>query len=237
MKVLVVDDDPDIVEAVGICFALRWPEVDLVEAPDGQTALERFESEQPDVVILDIGLPDMSGLEVCGRLRGQSDVPIVMLTAKDGELDKVKGLETGADDYITKPFSHLELLARIKAVLRRSAVGSIGSNDPPFESGGFMFDFAARQVSFSGHRVQLTPTEYNLLYHLTKNHPRVVQHKTLLAKVWGREYVEETEYLKVHVQRIRSKFAEIDPDFNPVENERGIGYRLNVGQPAGAVKA
>lgn len=234
MKVLVVDDDPDIVEAVGICFALRWPEVDLVEAPDGQSALDRFDSEQPEVVILDIGLPDMTGIEVCGALRERSNVPIVMLTAKDGELDKVKGLETGADDYITKPFSHLELLARIKAVLRRTAVGAVGANGQPFKSGEFVFDFASRQVSYRGQRVQLTPTEHNLLYHLTKNHPRVVQHKTLLAKVWGREYIEETEYLKVHVQRIRSKFSEIDPDFNPIENERGIGYRLNVEQTTGA---
>ena len=231
MKVLVVDDDPDIVEAVGICFALRWPEAELVEAPDGTVALERFDEESPDVVILDIGLPDMSGLEVCARLREQSNVPIIMLTAKDGELDKVQGLESGADDYITKPFSHLELLARIKAVLRRTAVGTLGTNEAPFESGPFSFDFAGHQVLYDGKKVPLTPTEYNLLYHLTKNHPKVVQHRTLLAKVWGREYIEETEYLKVHVQRIRSKFASVSPGFDPIENERGVGYRLRLAQP------
>ena len=230
MKVLAVDDDPDIIEAVGICFALRWPEVELIQAPDGNTALAQFEAEQPDVVILDIGLPDVSGLEVCARLREKTDAPIIMLTARDSELDMVRGLETGADDYITKPFSHLELLARIKAVLRRSAVGELGSNDAPFVSGPFRFDFADHTVSYEGSKVPLTPTEYNLLYHLTKNHPKVVQHRTLLAKVWGREYIDETEYLKVHVQRIRAKFASVSPHADPIENERGVGYRLNLKQ-------
>ncbi len=184
--------------------------------------------------MLDIGLPDLSGLEVCSRIRETSDVPIIMLTARDSELDMVRGLETGADDYITKPFSHLELLARIKAVLRRVSVGPVGGTGEAFEDGRFRFDFADHSVTYDGSKVPLTPTEYNLLYHLTKNHPNVVQRKTLLAKVWGREYVDETEYLKVHVQRIRSKFAELDPEFDPIENERGIGYRLNLQQMATA---
>lgn len=228
MKVLAVDDDPDIIEAVGICFALRWPEVELVQAPDGTTALQQYEAERPDVVILDIGLPDISGLEVCNRLREVTDVPIIMLTARDSELDMVKGLETGADDYITKPFSHLELLARIKAVLRRTSVGSLGTNEAPFVDGYFSFDFSDHSISYAGQKIPLTPTEYNLLYHLTKNHPNVVQRRTLLAKVWGREYIDETEYLKVHVQRIRAKFAAVSPEFDPIENERGVGYRLNL---------
>lgn len=234
MKVLAVDDDPDIIEAVGICFALRWPEVELVQAPDGTTALQQYDAERPDVVILDIGLPDISGLEVCNRLREVTDVPIIMLTARDSELDMVKGLETGADDYITKPFSHLELLARIKAVLRRTAVGSLGTNEAPFIDGQFSFEFSDHSVSYGGQKIPLTPTEYNLLYHLTKNHPNVVQRRTLLAKVWGREYIDETEYLKVHVQRIRAKFAAVNPDFDPIENERGVGYRLNLRQAAEA---
>lgn len=233
MKVLAVDDDPDIIEAVGICFALRWPEVELVQAPDGNTALEQFNAEQPDVVILDIGLPDISGLEVCTRLRETTNVPIIMLTARDSELDMVKGLETGADDYITKPFSHLELLARIKAVLRRTSIGTLGSNEAPFVVGPFRFDFSDHVISYDGSKIPLTPTEYNLLYHLTKNHPNVVQRRTLLAKVWGREYIDETDYLKVHVQRIRAKFAAVNPNFDPIENERGVGYRLNLRQAAG----
>lgn len=234
MKVLAVDDDPDIIEAVGICFALRWPEVELVQAPDGNTALKQFEAEKPDVVILDIGLPDISGLDVCRRLREVTEVPIIMLTARDSELDMVHGLETGADDYITKPFSHLELLARIKAVLRRASVGTLSSNEAPYVDGPFRFDFADHTVAFNDTKIPLTPTEYNLLYHLTKNHPNVVQHRTLLAKVWGREYVDETEYLKVHVQRIRAKFAAVSPEVDPIETERGVGYRLNLRQTADA---
>jgi DNA-binding response OmpR family regulator len=230
MKVLVVDDDPDIVEAVSICFALRWPDAEVVDAPDGTTALSAFESEAPDVVILDLGLPDMNGLEVCSRIRENSQVPILILTARDGELNKVQGLETGADDYITKPFSHLELLARIKAVMRRASAPEPGSDGEPFIEGDFKFDFAAHRVYSGDTPIKLTKTEYGLLFHLTKNYPNVVLHKTLLAKVWGREYIDETDYLKVHVQRIRKKFADAAPGNDPISTERGMGYRLS---PAG----
>ncbi len=228
MKVLVVDDDPDIVEAVSICFALRWPDAELVDAPDGTTALATFEAENPDVVILDLGLPDMNGLEVCKTIREKSQVPILILTARGGELNKVQGLEMGADDYITKPFSHLELLARIKAVMRRAAAPTPGGEGDPFEEGQFKFDFRAHRVFAAGTPIQFTKTEYGLLFHLTKNYPNVVLHKTLLAKVWGREYIDETDYLKVHVQRIRRKFAEAQPGLDPIATERGVGYRLSL---------
>ena len=228
MKVLVVDYDPDIVEAVSICFALRWPDAELVDAPDGATALSAFAAEDPDVIILDLGLPDINGLEVCRSIRETSQVPILILTARGGELNKVRGLEMGADDYITKPFSHLELLARIKAVVRRASAPPPGSDGEAFVQGNFRFDFAAHLV-FSGETaIQLTKTEYGLLFHLTKNYPNVVLHKTLLAKVWGREYIDETDYLKVYVQRIRRKFAEVQPELDPIATERGIGYRLAV---------
>jgi DNA-binding response OmpR family regulator len=226
MKVLVVDDDPDIVEAVSICFALRWPDTELVDAPDGTTALAAFEAEDPDVIILDLGLPDMSGLEVCKTIREDSQVPILILTARGGELNKVQGLEMGADDYITKPFSHLELLARIKAVLRRASAPPPGAANSTFEDGDFKFDFQAHRVYAGENAVQLTKTEYGLLYHLTMNFPNVVTHRTLLAKVWGREYVDETDYLKVHVQRIRKKFDAVLPGFELIATERGTGYRL-----------
>ncbi|MEX0762946.1 MAG: response regulator transcription factor [Dehalococcoidia bacterium] len=228
MKVLVVDDDPDIIEAVSICFALRWPDAKVVDAPDGETGLEQFRDENPDVVILDLGLPDANGLDICSRIREVSQVPILILTARGGEMNKVRGLELGADDYITKPFSHLELLARIKAVLRRSTLGLLGGNEEPFENGRFRFDYAAHRVYLDDQQASLTPTEYNLLYHLTKNFPNVVPHKTLLAKVWGREYIDEADYLKVHIQRIRSKFTAIDPKAQLIANERGVGYRLSI---------
>jgi len=134
----------------------------------------------------------------------------------------------GADDYITKPFSHLELLARIKAVMRRASAPPPGGDGEAFEDGDFKFDFAARRVFAGETPIQLTKTEYGLLFHLTKNFPNVVQHKTLLAKVWGREYIDETDYLKVHVQRIRRKFAEAQPGLDPIDTERGVGYRLSI---------
>ncbi|MBM3956667.1 MAG: response regulator transcription factor [Gemmatimonadetes bacterium] len=226
MKVLVVDDDPDVVEAVNICFALRWPDAEVLEAPDGATALDRVDKDEPDIVILDLGLPDIDGLEVLEEIRKSSQVPVLILTARGSEVNKVKGLEQGADDYITKPFSHIELLARIRAVLRRTSAPAPASDEEPFEIGGMRFDFRTRRVTFEGERIQLTPIEYSLLYHLTKNWPRVVPHRTLLAKVWGREYVDETDYLKVYIQRIRAKFALVAPDAAPIATERGVGYRL-----------
>jgi DNA-binding response OmpR family regulator len=228
MRVLVVDDDPDILEAVNICFALRWEDADVVEAPDGTTAIQRFRETNPDVVILDLNLPDVDGFQVCKTIRETSEVPVIMLTARGGEVEKVKGLEMGADDYITKPFSHLELLARIRAVLRRYQLGAVGTDEQPFEKGPLVFNFAAHRVEFKNEQVPLTPLEWNLMYHLVKNYPNVVQHRTLLAKVWGREYVEEMDYLKVHVQRIRSKFGAVSQDAEIIANERGVGYRLSI---------
>ena len=169
----------------------------------------------------------MNGLEVCKTIRENSQVPILILTARGGELNKVQGLEMGADDYITKPFSHLELLARIKAVLRRASAPTPGGGGAPFEDGDFKFDFAAHRVYAGETHIQLTKTEYGLLFHLTKNYPNVVLHKTLLAKVWGREYIDETDYLKVHVQRIRRKFSDALPGLDPIATERGTGYRLS----------
>ncbi len=225
MKVLVVDDEPDVIEVVNLCFGLRWPEADVVSAGDGGQALKMIEQDRPDLVLLDIVLPGMDGFQVCQEVRRFSDVPIVMLSARDGEVDKVRGLEMGADDYITKPFSHLELLARVKAVLRRyqnqlPAVGEV------FESGGLRIDYASRQVTVRGQTVRLTPTEYSLLFHLTRNAGRVLPHHTLLAKVWGRDYTDEIDYLKVYIRRLRQKL-EGDPEtIGSIVSERGVGYKF-----------
>ncbi len=225
MKVLIVDDEPDVIEVVNLCFNLRWPDADVVSAANGEEALRSVEHDKPDLVLLDIMLPDSDGFELCKEIRRFSDVPIVMLTARAGEVDKVRGLEMGADDYVTKPFSHLELLARVRAVLRRyesqlPAVGEV------FESGDLRIDFASRTVSVRGRPVRLTPTEYSLLYHLTRNAGRVLPHHTLLAKVWGREYADEIDYLKVYVRRLRQKL-EGDPETTGhIVSERGVGYKF-----------
>lgn len=225
MKILIVDDDPDVVEVVNLCFSLRWPEAYVVSAANGEDALSLVEKEKPDFVLLDIVLPDMDGFHVFQEIREFSDVPVVMLSARDSEVDKVRGLEMGADDYIAKPFSHLELLARVRAALRRyesqlPAVGEV------FESGGLRIDYASRTVTVEGDIVRLTPTEYSLLYHLSRNAGRVLPHQTLLAKVWGREYTNEVDYLKVYVRRLRQKL-EGDPEtIGEIVSERGVGYKF-----------
>jgi len=225
MKVLIVDDEPDVIEVVNLCFSLRWPEAEVISAGNGEAALQLVEDEKPDLILLDIMLPDTDGFHLCQEVRRFSDVPIVMLTARAGEVDKVRGLEMGADDYVTKPFSHLELLARVRAVLRRyesqlPAVGEV------FESGDLRIDFASRSVTIRGRSVRLTPTEYSLLYHLTRNSGRVLPHHTLLAKVWGREYADEIDYLKVYVRRLRQKLEDDPETTGRIVSERGVGYKF-----------
>ena len=225
MKVLVVDDEPDVIEVVNLCFGLRWPEAQVIAAGNAEEALKLVEEHSPDLILLDIMLPDMDGFHLCREIRAFSDIPIMMLTARDSEVDKVRGLEMGADDYITKPFSHLELLDRIRAVLRRyqSQLPAIGE---VFESGDLRIDYASRQVTVRGQTVRLTPTEYSLLFHLTRNSGRVLPHHTLLAKVWGREYVDEMDYLKVYIRRLRQKL-EGDPEtIGRIVSERGVGYKF-----------
>ena len=225
MKVLVVDDEPDVIEVVNLCFGLRWPEAQVIAAPNAEEALKLVEEHSPDLILLDIMLPDMDGFHLCREIRAFSDIPIMMLTARDSEVDKVRGLEMGADDYITKPFSHLELLARIRAVLRRyqSQLPAVGEM---FESGDLRIDYSSRQVTVRGQTVRLTPTEYSLLFHLTRNAGRVLPHHTLLAKVWGREYVDEIDYLKVYIRRLRQKL-EGDPEtIGRIVSERGVGYKF-----------
>lgn len=226
MKILIVDDEPDVVEVITVALTLQWADCQVLTAGDGETALERVEQESPGLVLLDIGLPGMDGFEVCRRLREFSDVPVIMLTVRDREADKVKGLELGADDYITKPFGHLELLARIRAVLRRAAMPPPATRTADFVCGRLAIHFAQRQVTRDGKPVRLTPTEYNLLYHLVRNAGQILPHATLLAKVWGHEYVDEIDYLKVYIRRLREKL-EADPQ-NPrhILTERGIGYRF-----------
>jgi two-component system KDP operon response regulator KdpE len=226
MKVLVVDDAPEVVESVRLGFAVQWREVDVLSAGTGQQALELVEHESPDLVLLDVGLPDMDGFKVLQEVRFFSDVPVVMLTARDDTIDKVKGLELGADDYVTKPFNHLELLARIKAVLRRLDMPAPKSRAPSFRSGDMEMDFNAQEVRVNGERVDLTPTEYKLLYHLVRNAGHTLTHGTLLAKVWGREYRDEVDYLRVYVRRLRDKLGDDPEKPRYIRTERGLGYRF-----------
>jgi DNA-binding response OmpR family regulator len=226
MKILVVDDEPDVVESVRIGFTLHWREIDVLGATSGEAALDAVENEQPDIVLLDVGLPDIDGFEVLRRIRDFSDVPVVMLTARDDSLDKVKGLELGADDYVTKPFNHLELMARVRAVLRRLSMPTPTSRAPSFRWLDLEVDFERHEARFAGGRLELTPTEYKLLYHLVRNQGHVLQHGTLLAKVWGREYVDEVDYLRVYIRRLREKLGDDPGEPRYIRTERGLGYRF-----------
>jgi len=226
MRILVVDDAPDVVESVRLGFTLQWRDVEVLGAGTGEEALDVVEGQRPDIVLLDVGLPGVDGFAVLRDIRLFSDVPIVMLTARDDAMDKVKGLELGADDYVTKPFNHLELMARVRAVLRRHEMPPPTSRAPSFKALDLEVDFAAHEVRLRGERLELTPTEYKLLYHLVRNSGHVLQHGTLLAKVWGREYLDEVDYLRVYVRRLRDKLGD-DPDHpRYIRTERGLGYRF-----------
>jgi two-component system KDP operon response regulator KdpE len=226
VRILVVDDEPDVVESVRLGFTLQWREVEVLGAGTGEAALDIVERQAPDIVLLDVGLPDKDGFAVLRELRAFSDVPVVMLTARDDAMDKVKGLELGADDYVTKPFNHLELMARVKAVLRRLDMPAPASRAPSFRSGDLEVDFGLQEVRLHGERIELTPTEYKLLYHLVRNAGHVLQHGTLLAKVWGREYIDEVDYVRVYIRRLREKLGD-DPEHpRYIQTERRLGYRF-----------
>lgn len=223
MKVLVVDDEPDVVKLITMSFHLQEPDWKVLAAYDGETALDLVAEEVPGVVLLDVAMPEMEGFQILREIRRFSDVPVIMVTVKDDELSKVKGLELGADDYITKPFSHLELLARVRAVLRR--VQSLPlAHEEPFVCGDIRVDFVRRQATVEGKPVDLTNTEYRLLYHLVRNAGRTLSHETLLARVWGREYTDEINYLKVYISRLRSKLEEDPRNPQYILTERGVGY-------------
>jgi two-component system, OmpR family, KDP operon response regulator KdpE len=226
MLILVVDDEPDVVESIRLGFTLQWRAVDVIGAATGEEALDAVERERPDLMLLDIGLPDIDGFAVLRRLREFSDVPVLMLTARDDTIDKVRGLELGADDYITKPFNHLELLARVRAVLRRLDMPAPVTRAPSFRAGDLEIDFTSHEARLHGERMELTPTEYKLLYHLVRNAGHVMQHGTLLAKVWGREYVDEVDYLRVYVRRLRDKLGDDPERPRYIRTERGLGYRF-----------
>jgi DNA-binding response OmpR family regulator len=230
MKVLIVDDEPDVAEIIGLTFNMHWQGCEIEAAGDGESALQLFESGSPDVVVLDVGLPGMSGFETLRRLRQVSDVPILMLTVKGEEIDRVKGLELGADDYIAKPFSPLELVARIRAVLRRSQMLPPAASSPLVMDDELTINLGECQVTLKGQPVRLTPTECRLLSHLVSNAGRVIPHETLLARAWGNEYQSDPLMLKVHIARLREKLGDDAQNPRYIFTDRGVGYRLAKGK-------
>ncbi|RLE26577.1 MAG: DNA-binding response regulator [Actinobacteria bacterium] len=224
--ILVVEDEPSFVEALRI--GLRREGFDVIVATDGAEALEMFDAAQPDLVLLDVMLPRISGIDVCRQLRKKTQTPIIMVTAKSEEIDTVVGLEVGADDYVTKPYRLRELTARIRAVLRRSESqdSSRPSHTAAIEVGDVCLDPDAHRASVDGHDVSLPLKEFELLHLLLANAGRVLPRDTLIDRVWGNDYVGDTKTLDVHIKRLRSK-VEPDPAVpTRIITIRGLGYKF-----------
>ncbi len=224
--VLIVDDETPIRRFLRVSLAGEGYRV--VEAATAAEALERIAGQRPDVVILDLGLPDRDGLDLTREIREWSGVPIVVLSAREKENDKVAALEAGADDYVTKPFGVGELIARLKVALRHSAEAGTPADDPVFRSGELAVDLARRQVFVGGREVRLTPIEYRLLATLVKHAGKVLTHRQLLHEVWGPEYGDENHYVRVYVAQLRRKLEADAARPRYLRTEPGVGYRLTV---------
>lgn len=220
-RVLVVDDEPSILRTVRANLGRRGFRVDVAQT--GEDAIVQADGH-PDVVVLDLGLPDTDGLDVIRRIRARSDTPIIVLSARDSEREKVHALEMGADDYLTKPFGVEELIARVRVALRHSA--RIGGAEPVFRSAGLTVDLERRRVSVDGDEVRLSPTEYAFLVALVRNADRVVTDAQLLREVWGPEYGDQDHYLHVYVARLRKKIERDPQKPRYLITEPGVGYRL-----------
>jgi two-component system KDP operon response regulator KdpE len=228
-RVLVVDDEPQICRALATNLRARDFDVDL--AANGAEALRLAAERHPDLVLLDLGLPDISGIEVVHGLRGWTDVPIIVLTVRSDEADKVEALDAGADDYVTKPFGMNELLARMRAALRRTSSGA--DEEATVQAGELVVDLVDKRVRRSGDEVHLTPIEWALVEQLVRNRDRLVTQRQLLHDVWGPQYDTETNYLRVHMANVRRKL-EADPSRpRHFVTEPGMGYRF-VGDPGEA---
>ncbi len=222
--ILIVDDEPRMVRFVKMNLDLEG--YLTLEANNGMQALEKVRNHQPDLVLLDVEMPGMDGFETLHRIREVSDAPVIMLTVRSDEDDRIKGLDLGADDYITKPFSPRELSSRIRAVLRRFEQPGRLQDQIIAIDDRLQVDLQRRQVIVDGERIGLRPTEYRLLYHLIQNAGWVVPHETLLTKVWGHEYIDDNHLLRLYITYLRQK---IEPDLaNPryIFTERGLGYRF-----------
>jgi len=223
-KVLLVEDEKSIAEGLAISLEAEGFQVAWVK--DGLEAVPTWERVRPDLVVLDLMLPGRSGTEICRDIRSRSQVPIIMLTARDAEVDRVVGLELGADDYITKPFSTRELVARIKAVLRRAPVVPLDDDEAPAEAAGVRVDRARHEVRVDGRSVDLPPKEFELLAYLIENAGRVLTRGQLIREIWGSDYVGDTKTLDVHVRRLRGRIEDDPKQPSRIQTVRGVGYRF-----------
>jgi len=232
VKVLVVEDSPEIQEAASLIFELHWPDAIIIQAMKGSEGIEKARLDPPDIILLDLGLPDMDGLRVLKELRSYSNVPVIILTVRGEEMDKVRGLEMGADDYVVKPFAHKELLARMKTVLARRGTpetGLTGGEDKtPQAINNVKIDLNTGTVIRNDKPVKLTSTEYNLLKYLAGQNGKTKSEIDILAHIWGEEYTDCNEYLQVYVKRLREKLEE-NPSNPRIILKNAEGYRIAAG--------
>ncbi len=225
MKILIVEDESSLAEPLS--FLLRKEGFETVIAEDGQKAIDLFLSQHPDLILLDLMLPQLSGTEVCKRIRAVSMVPIIMLTAKDDEVDKVIGLELGADDYVTKPYSARELVARIKAVLRRGADLALDGENV-LQVANIKMDVDQHKVWLDGQIMPMPLKEFELLCELMRNAGKVMSRSQLIDHIWGSDYVGDTKTLDVHIKRLRSKFEKDQANPVLIQTIRGLGYKMEI---------
>ena len=221
MKILLADDDPQILRALRITLTARG--YDVVTAPDGRAALNTAVDERPDLIVLDLGMPGLTGIEVIEGVRGWSQVPILVVSGRSESWDKVDALDAGADDYVTKPFQADELLARIRALSRRTPAAT---DEPSVSFGDVVVDLAAHVVTRAGAPVRLTPTEWHLLEVLVRNPDRLVTRETLLTEVWGAHYTSDTGYLRLYLAQLRKKLEPVPSEPRHFLTEAGMGYRF-----------
>jgi two-component system KDP operon response regulator KdpE len=222
--ILVVDDEPETLKYVGANLRVRG--YDVMTAGDGTEALKLVSEHVLDLILLDLMMPGPDGFQVCDTVRRESNVPIVVLSARGREQDKVRALDLGADDYMTKPFGVDELMARVRAALRRAGGSERAGTVRPYAFGGLKMDFAQRHVTMDGVQVKLTPTEYRLLSQLARNAGRVIAHQSLLQAVWGPEYGNEHDYLWAYVRRLRRKLGDDSENPRYITTEPGVGYGM-----------
>ncbi|MBM3175990.1 MAG: response regulator transcription factor [Chloroflexi bacterium] len=224
MKVLIIEDDPEIVESISLAFRIRWPEAEVLSSRLGSKGIELVKNQPPDAVILDLGLPDMSGFEVLKQIRAFSSIPIIILTISSEESNVVKGLELGADDYVTKPFRQLELLARVKSMLRHHGTPE---DESPVVYGALRYHPAERQVALGQKEISLTRAESRIMQQLLRQQGRVVTHSCLAEALWGTSYPGAADSLKVHIRRLREKLEEDPGEPQLILTKPGVGYYLS----------
>jgi DNA-binding response OmpR family regulator len=222
MKVVIIEDEKSIIDAVAVAFEFRWPEAELAAATLGKAGVKLVKQEHPDIVILDVNLPDINGFQVLKMIREFSSVPVIILTVRADDTDVLRGLEAGADDYIIKPFNYLTLLARVKAVLRRTEAAPIKASRDTKISSRLKIDFVNQRVVADGRVAELTPVEYKMLLLLVKNKGETVSFERISQEIWGKDFQGDTDNIRIYIRRLRRKLGDNPPDM--IVNQYGSGY-------------